>query len=181
MCNFIRANGVQAWNDYLAGRWRQPETLSWQATPHDAVELMLDEIAPQMKPGGVLYDLGCGDGRVVIAAARRGWRAVGVEIDPRVAAIARQNVRAAGFASGQPNARVRIWTGDATKIFLDTADAVTVYLFPKAMAIITPKVEMAPIVSYAHPIPGRPSRQVTSTQGQAVYIADGRPIYVRVL
>ena len=41
MCNFIRQHGYQAWNDYLAGRWREPRSLELQATPSEAIDMML--------------------------------------------------------------------------------------------------------------------------------------------
>ena len=49
-------------------------------TPEDVVERMLDLAG--VKEGDVVYDLGCGDGRIPIAAAKRGARGVGVDIDP---------------------------------------------------------------------------------------------------
>ena len=64
-----------------------------------------------MHPGDVLYDLGAGDGRIPIEAAKRfGIRAVGIEINPRMVALARANVQRAGVAD-----LVEIRQGDALK------------------------------------------------------------------
>ena len=66
-------------------------------TPPDVVERML-ELA-QVGAGDLLYDLGCGDGRIVIAAARqRGARGVGIDIDPQRIREARENARKEGVA-----------------------------------------------------------------------------------
>lgn len=74
----------------------------------------------------VVYDLGSGDGRIVIAAAKRhGARATGVEYDPRLVAVSRRNAGAAGVAD-----RVRFLEGDLFKVDLSPATVVTVYLLP---------------------------------------------------
>jgi len=64
-------------------------------TPQPAVEVMLELANP--RPGEVLFDLGCGDGRIVITAARR-WniQGRGVDIDPEMIRISRENARKAG-------------------------------------------------------------------------------------
>jgi precorrin-6B methylase 2 len=63
------------------------------ATPQVIVDKLLEMAA--IKPGDVVYDLGCGDGRVVVTAAKRyGVRAVGVDIDPRRVKESLANARA---------------------------------------------------------------------------------------
>ena len=77
-----------------------------------------------VQPGDVLYDLGCGDGRVVIAAAEKfGIRAVGVDIDPRRIAEAKANARKHGVQDC-----VQFVLGDAMKIDMTEATIVTLYL-----------------------------------------------------
>ena len=67
-------------------------------TPQIIVERMLE--AGRVKAGDVVYDLGSGDGRIVITAAQKfGARAVGVELRPELCKIARQKIRALGQAS----------------------------------------------------------------------------------
>src|SRR5262245_34279512 len=64
----------------------------YEPTPHDIVKRML-ELA-KVKKGELVYDLGCGDGRIVIAAAKQfGARAVGYDLDPRRVKESRANVR----------------------------------------------------------------------------------------
>src|SRR5690349_12803600 len=78
----------------LAAAQREPDLeVPYVPTPPDLVERML-ELA-QVRAGDYLIDLGCGDGRIAIAAARRGARALGVDLDPARVAEA---VAAADFA-----------------------------------------------------------------------------------
>jgi len=75
-----------------------------------------------LRPGEMLYDLGCGDGRVLIAAARRGARAVGIEVSPLHCLYAWLRTRSAG-AGGQVSIR---W-GDFNRCDLGDADVVYQY------------------------------------------------------
>lgn len=103
-------------------------------TPHAVVEAMLD--LAEVRAGDVLYDLGAGDGRIVIAAARRhGARAVGIELDPRKAAEARANVARAGLGD-----RVEIRQGDIFDADLGDASVVTLFLFPEVNERLAPKL-----------------------------------------
>src|SRR5262245_22044794 len=79
-----------------------------------------------VKQGDVLYDLGCGDGRIVIAAAKRfGIRGVGIDIDPVRIAEAQENARKAGVAD-----RVKFIQGDLFDADIKDATVVTLYLLP---------------------------------------------------
>lgn len=103
-------------------------------TPPAVVEAMLDLAG--IRPGDVLYDLGAGDGRIVIAAARRyGVRAVGIELDTRKVAEARANVARAGLSD-----RVEIRHGDLFDTDLGEASVVTLFLFPELNARLAPKL-----------------------------------------
>lgn len=97
-------------------------TVPYVATPPDLVERML-ELA-RIGRGDTVYDLGCGDGRIVIAAARRhGVRGVGIDLDPRRIADARENARRAGVA-----ARVRFRAADLFATDFSDATVVMLYL-----------------------------------------------------
>ena len=92
------------------------------ATPHDVVDAMLELAQP--KAGEVLYDLGCGDGRIVIAAAKKyGVTGVGVDIDPERIEECNENARAGGVTD-----RVRFVVDDLFKMDFRDADIVTLYL-----------------------------------------------------
>src|SRR5262249_18330846 len=75
---------------------RRPDVI-FVPTPPDVVDRMLE--MAEVKRGDVVYDLGCGDGRIVVTAARRyGVRAVGIDIDPKRVEESRENVRKGGVA-----------------------------------------------------------------------------------
>jgi len=94
------------------------------ATSEDVVTRML-EIA-EVRPGDVVYDLGSGDGRIVITAAQRyGARGVGIEIDPYRVYQARQNAERAGVAD-----RVTFRKQDLFEADVSDATVVTLYLLP---------------------------------------------------
>lgn len=91
-------------------------------TPTPVVDAMLE--MAEIEPGDVLYDLGSGDGRIPITAAQRyGVRAVGIEIDPRLLAMARENAEAAGVSHLVEFREADLFTSD----FSD-ADVVALYL-----------------------------------------------------
>jgi len=101
-------------------------------TPQDVVEKML-EIA-QVGKGDVVYDLGSGDGRLVITAAKKyGARGVGVDIDPERIAEANANARKAGV-EGQVQFKLQ----DATTTDVSGATVVTLYLLSSSNLKLRP-------------------------------------------
>jgi SAM-dependent methyltransferase len=108
-------------------------------TVEEDVELILD--LADVGPGDYLIDLGSGDGRFVIAAARRGALAHGVELDPDLVERSRRNAREAGVAD-----RTAFVRGDIFEADIDRATVVTIYLFPEANLALRPKLlaELAP-------------------------------------
>jgi SAM-dependent methyltransferase len=103
-------------------------------TPQPVVEAML-ELA-QVTRGDVVYDLGSGDGRIVIAAAKKyGATGVGVEIDPALVKKARESAAAAGVSN-----RVRFVTGDLFTADLSKASVVTLYLLQSLNERLRPKL-----------------------------------------
>ncbi len=106
----------------LLGRAKVPDLGNYEPTPEEVVLRML-ELA-EVKPEDVVYDLGCGDGRCVVLAAKRfGARGVGVEIDPRRIAEARAHVQRAGVGD-----RVHILQQDARRVSLRDATVVLLTL-----------------------------------------------------
>jgi SAM-dependent methyltransferase len=100
-------------------------------TPEDVVERMLT--LAEVKAGDVVYDLGCGDGRIPIAAARRGARGVGIDIDPKRIAESRANAKAAGVTD-----RVEFRLQDAMTVDVSPATVVTLYLLSSSNARLRP-------------------------------------------
>jgi SAM-dependent methyltransferase len=95
-------------------------------TPQEVVDRML-ELA-QVSHGDLLYDLGSGDGRIVITAAKRyGAQAVGFEIDPALVSDSKRNIEEAGV-----EALAEIRDQDVRTVDLSPASVVTMYLYPGA-------------------------------------------------
>ncbi len=96
----------------------------WAPTPDAMVTQMLQ--TAKVTPTDIVYDLGAGEGRIPIAAAREfGARAVGIEYSPEIAELARRNVRRAGLEG-----RVKIITGDIFVEDFSEATVVTMFLTP---------------------------------------------------
>src|SRR3954453_5731247 len=103
---------------------RMPDVI-YVPTPPDVVEEML-KIA-DVKKGDVLYDLGSGDGRIAVTAAKKyGIRAVGIDVDPERIREATENARKAGVAG-----LVQFRREDLFKADIHEATVVTLYLLPE--------------------------------------------------
>ena len=121
----------------------------FEPSPIEVVDRML-ELAGVTR-NDVVYDLGSGDGRIVIAAAKRfGARGVGVEIDPRLVSLSRENARREGVEH-----LVTFQNEDATTVDISAATVVTLYLSPQANQLLRPKIlrelkSGARVVSHSH-------------------------------
>ena len=127
-------------------------------TPQDIVDKML-ELA-EVKKSDVVYDLGSGDGRIVISAAQKfGCRAVGYELDKDLVAASHATAEAAGVKS-----LVNFELRDLFTVNLRAADVIAVYLLPQQLEKLIPQLEkMKPgtrVVSHQFEIPGVPPDKV---------------------
>ena len=103
-------------------------------TPQPVVEAMLAGAA--VKPTDVVYDLGSGDGRIVITAAKKyGARGVGIELDPALVKQATENAAAAGVSD-----RVRFVAGNIFDADISEATVVTLYLLQSLNERLRPKL-----------------------------------------
>ena len=103
-------------------------------TPHDIVEKMLE--MANVQKDDVIYDLGCGDGRIVVQAAKkRGCRGVGYEIVPELAQQARDNAKQNGVER-----LVTIKEEDLFQADLSEATVLPMYLLPQMLAELKPKL-----------------------------------------
>lgn len=134
------------------------------ATPHPVVDVMLTVAG--VTAADVVYDLGSGDGRIVIAAARKyGARAIGYERDPHRVAAARDSARAAGVAD-----RVRFEVQDIFTADIREATVVTMYLLPEVNLRLKPRLlaELRPgtrIVSHAFDLGDWAPDEVVTVRG----------------
>jgi precorrin-6B methylase 2 len=103
-------------------------------TPQEVVERML-ELA-QVKKGDVVYDLGSGDGRIVVTAAKKyGVKAIGFEIDPERIKESAENIKKAGVGD-----LVEIRQQDIRTVDLSPATVLTMYLLPEVNLMIRPNI-----------------------------------------
>jgi hypothetical protein len=121
--------------------WREPAKLSgFEPTPEDVILRML-ELA-SVAPGDVLYDLGCGDGRIpVLAAQRFGIRATGFDIDPHLVKQARARAKTAGvqrLVKFKNESVLRADLSDATVVTMYLPWAATLRLRPKLLRELKP-------------------------------------------
>ena len=138
-------------------------------TPEIVVDAMLK--LAEVKPGDVVYDLGSGDGRIPIAAARDfGVRPVGTDIDPQRVAEARANAEAAGLAD-----RITFRQADLFQTDLTEADVVTLYLLQSLNVKLRPKLlrELKPgsrIVSHDFDMGVWKPTKVHEVNGSKIYL-----------
>jgi len=129
----------------------QTRLAPYVATPLDVVERMLT--LARVGADDTVYDLGCGDGRVVIMAAQKfGARGVGVDIEPTLIEQANANAKSAGVAD-----RVAFRVQDALTVDVSPATVVSLYLLASANARLRPTLtqQLRPgsrIVSHNFPI-----------------------------
>lgn len=117
-----------------------------------------------IKPGQKVYDLGCGDGRLVIAAAQHGAQAIGIEISilPFGAAL---------FRKLWSRSKAQIKFGDFWRVDLNQADVVYFFLIPRIYSELKQKLEQelkpgSKVIAYVWPIPGWSANKVDKQPGQ---------------
>ena len=123
--------------------WAQPaqkfedegkKIVPYVPTPQEVVDRML-ELA-QVKKGDVVYDLGSGDGRIVVTAAKKyGVKAIGFEIDPERIKESAENIKKAGVGD-----LVEIRQQDIRTVDLSQASVLTMYLLPEVNLMIRPNI-----------------------------------------
>jgi len=138
-------------------------------TPNEIVDTMLKMAAVSKKD--TVYDLGCGDGRIVITAAQRyGARGVGIDIDPERVAEATENAAKAGVAD-----RVKIIRGDLFDADIGAATVVTLYLLTDLNLKLRPKLlrDLKPgtrVVSHAFSMGDWAPERSVEISGTTVYL-----------
>jgi precorrin-6B methylase 2 len=105
----------------------------WVPTPQPLVEKMLD--LAKVTPQDVVMDLGSGDGRTVITAAKRGATAIGVEFNPKMVELSRENAKEAGVSG-----KATFIEGDLFKADLSKATVITMFLLPQINLKLRPQI-----------------------------------------
>ncbi len=137
-------------------------------TPHPVVERMLE--MADVDENDIVYDLGSGDGRILIRAAERyGARGVGIEIDPARVEEARQNAAEAGVED-----LVEFRQGDLFEADIREATAVTLYLLPSVNRELRPKLfeqlrPGTPVVSHDFDMDEWEPEDTAEVDGNTIY------------
>ncbi|MDZ8185290.1 MAG: class I SAM-dependent methyltransferase [Nostoc sp. ChiSLP02] len=145
----------------------RPGDVPYVPTPQPVVDAMLK--VAKVGPNDVLYDLGSGDGRIVITAAQNiGTRGVGIDIDPQRIQEANENAKKAGVTD-----RVKFVQQDLFKTDLSDATVVTLYLLPEINERLRPTLlKLKPgtrIVSHAFDMGDWKPQQTLNVEGKTVY------------
>lgn len=151
----------------LAQDFESKKIVPFVPTPQEVVDKMI-ELAG-VKKGDVVYDLGSGDGRIVITAAKKGARAVGFDVDGDLVKESRENIRKAGV---QELAEIR--QQDILTVDLSGASVVTMYLLPDVNLKLRPHVlsQMKPgsrVVSHAFDMGDWKPDKTERVNGRTIY------------
>jgi predicted RNA methylase len=146
---------------------RRPDVI-YVPTPEAVVEAMLQ--VANVGKDDIVYDLGCGDGRIPVTAARKyGARGIGIDIDPQRIAEANENVK-----KNKVEDKVKIIQGDLFQQDLSQATVVTLYLLPSLNVKLMPKLmkELKPgtrVVSHAFDMGDWKPEKEVDVEGRKVY------------
>jgi hypothetical protein len=161
-------NGLHGDEQYRPDVGQEGKDVIWVPTNDELVNKMLD--TAKVTPTDIVYDLGAGDGKIPIAAARKyGVRAVGIEFNPDMAALATRNAKRAGVAD-----KVKIINGDIFKENFSEATVITLYLLPDLNLKLRPTIlKMKPgtrVVSHAFNMGDwEPDQRIDTTIARAYY------------
>jgi len=161
----IPLDGVASAQDSI---FENKKIVPFVPTPQEVVDKMV-ELAG-VKKGDVVYDLGSGDGRIVITAAKKGAKAVGFEIDGDLVKQSRDNIRKAGV---QEQAEIR--QQDILTVDLSAASVVTMYLLPDVNLQLKPKILSqlkagSRVVSHAFDMGDWKPDRIERIEGRTLYL-----------
>jgi protein-L-isoaspartate O-methyltransferase len=159
---------VTSTSTVLAQDFDSKKIVPFVPTPQNVVDKMI-ELAG-VKKGDVVYDLGSGDGRIVITAAKTGARAVGFDVDGELVKESRENIRKAGVQD-----RAEIKQQDILTVDLSPANVVTMYLLPDVNLKLKPNLlkQLKPgsrVVSHAFDMGDWKPDKVERVDGRTIYL-----------
>jgi hypothetical protein len=142
----------------------------WVPTPDEVVDRMLT--MAQVGPGDIHFDLGAGDGKIAIAAAKRGATATGIEYNPEMAKYANERAQAAGVAGVGPGKAV-IRQADIFVTDFSKATVITLYLLPTLNMKLRPQIlSMKPgtrVVSHSFTMEDWDADEISTLDGRRAY------------
>ena len=130
-CAFVQAQTATSTYEPTVGQ--EGKDVVWVPTPQVVVEKMLD--MAKVTPQDYVMDLGSGDGRTVITAAKRGARAMGIEYNPDMVELSVRNAKEAGVADRATFVKADLFETDLSK-----ADVITMFLLPSINMKLRPKI-----------------------------------------
>jgi hypothetical protein len=162
------AQTAAATKEYTPSVGQEGKDVIWVPTPQSLVERMLQMAGT--KPADFVIDLGAGDGRTVIAAAKKfGARALGIEFNPDMVELAKRNAEKEGVAGRAQFIRADIFQTDFSQ-----ATVLTMYLLPSLNVKLRPTIlNMKPgtrVVSHAFTMDDWQPDQVESSEGRTAYM-----------
>jgi len=163
----VAADRAACERDYKPFSGQEGKDVVWVPTPDEVVQRMLQIVKVTSKD--TVYDLGAGDGKIAIAAARLGARAIGIEYNPDMARLAQCLVEAEKL-TGQ----ARIVRGDVFESDFREATVVTMYLLPQLNLKLLPKLlkDLKPgtrIVSHAFDMGDWKPEETVMVAGKTIY------------
>ena len=147
------------------------------ASPQKVVERMLEMAG--VKSNETVYDLGCGDGRVLFTAVERfRAKAVGIEIDPKLVASTRETAEKMQLGN-----RLKVVQGNLLEADFSDADVVTLYLLTESNQMLRPRLEKmlhagARVVSYDYAVPGWKAKWVERVDDYSTRSGHDHVIYL---
>jgi SAM-dependent methyltransferase len=150
------------------GKFDSKKIVPFVPSPQEVVDKMID--LAEVRKGDIVYDLGSGDGRIVIAAAKRGAKATGFEIDGDLVKESRENIRKAGV---QNSADIR--QRDILTVDFSQASVVTMYLLPDVNLKLKPNLlkQLKPgsrVVSHSFDMGDWKPDKVERVDGRTIYL-----------
>ena len=153
--------------EYTPSVGQEGKDVIWVPTPQALVEKMLD--MAKVTSRDIVYDLGSGDGRTVIAAAKRGAQATGVEYNSDMVALSERIATKEGVAG-----KAKFIRGDIFETDFSSATVVTLYLLPNLNLKLRPTLlKMRPgtrVVSHAFSMDDWQADQIENVEGRTAYL-----------
>ena len=153
--------------EYTPSVGQEGKDVIWVPTPDALVQKMLD--MAKLTPSDVHFDLGSGDGRTVIAAAKRGTKSIGVEYNPDMVELSKRAAQKEGVT-----ARAEFIRGDIFQTDFSHANVLTLYLLPNLNLKLRPTIlNMKPgtrVVSHAFTMAEWEADQTENVEGRTAYL-----------
>ena len=165
----VTASAQQQYGDeqYRPHSGQEGKDVIWVPTPEALIERMLD--MAKLTAKDIHYDLGSGDGRTVIAGAKRGAQSFGVEFNPEMVALSQRSASRQGVAD-----RAKFINGDIFQTDFSSANVLTLYLLPSLNLKLRPTIlRMKPgtrVVSHAFTMDDWQPDQTENVEGRTAYL-----------